>query len=369
MARIKSLSILLSTSGNDYLAEQYGKVVENIQKTAISSMLKNQDLSGTPGAGSVEAKRFVNRTSNAYGTARTGGAGQKVKATPVTITINTDKELITEVEEKDVALYGVDNFVNRQSAMDQKSMTRELERAFFAEAATAGSPLVTAETDIQKVLEALIQAIENTQNDYVDGVDRDMISVTCNTATYGLIREYLDNKQNANVDTGVGEFGRFHGVRVYSSVYLPVGVDMIGMVDGAVAQPVLPTVAPSQKIPLSNAIAFGMFYSYGTKAVMDDLIVYVGNATGLTVVSAAGSTSGKTALTVTPAKAATNSYKYKTAATVTVPDAGSTATTGWTAWNGTDNITAVTGNEIVIVEVDSASHVIKAGKATVTSLA
>ena len=44
------------------------------------------------------------------------------------------------------------------------------------------------------------------------------------------------------------------------------------MADGAVAQPVLPTVAEPERIQLSNAIAFGLFYSYGTKAVSPDLI-------------------------------------------------------------------------------------------------
>ena len=64
----------------------------------------------------------------------------------------------------------------------------------------------------------------------------------------------------------------FHGVRVYSSVYLPADVNVIAMADGAVAQPVLPIVAEPERIQLSNAIAFGLFYSYGTKAVSPDLI-------------------------------------------------------------------------------------------------
>ena len=38
------------------------------------------------------------------------------------------------------------------------------------------------------------------------------------------------------------------------------------------AQPVLPTIAPAERIPLSNAIGFGIFYSFGTTAVASDLI-------------------------------------------------------------------------------------------------
>ena len=273
MARIQSLGMLLEQGGKDYLAEEYGKVIENIEKTTISGALKNTDLSGTPASGSVEAKRFINSASKDYGTARSANKGDQVKAKPVTIAINVDKEIIEEIEEKDVSLYGVDGVVARRVANHGKSMTRELERAFFAEAVSAGSALETEKTAINEKIEALIQQIENTKNDYVDGVDRDMISVVCDTATYGELRAFLDNTNNANVATDAAEFGRFHGVKVYSSVYLPAGTKAVGMVDGAVAQPVLPTVADPEKIQLSNAIGFGIFYSYGTKAVMPDLIV------------------------------------------------------------------------------------------------
>lgn len=272
MARLESLNMLLEQGGKDYLAEEYGKVIENIEKSTISGALKNTDLSGTPAAGSVEAKRFVNAASKEYGTARSANKGDSVKAKPVVIAINTDKEIIEEIEEKDVSLYGVESVVARRVANHGKSMVRELERAFFAEAATNGAALETEATAINEKVEALIQKIENTKNEFVDGVDRDMISVVCDTATYGALRAFLDTTANANVGTDAADFGRFHGVKVYSTVYLPAGVNALGMVDGAVAQPVLPTVANPEKIQLSNAIGFGMFYSYGTKAVMPDLI-------------------------------------------------------------------------------------------------
>ena len=273
MARIESLNMLLESGGKDALSEQYGKVIENISKTTISGTLKNKDLSGTPTSGSVEAKRFANSTSNAYGTARSGNKGASVKAEPVTVAINVDHEIIEEIEEKDVSLYGVDDVVNRRVANHGKSMERELERAFFAEAVNKGTALSTEKTAINEKIEALIQQIEMTKNDYVDGVDRDLISITCDTVTYGELRDFLDkDANNANVDTASAVFGRYHGVRIYSSVYLPSGTKAVGMVDGSIAQPVLPTVATPEKIQLSNAIGFGIFYSYGTKAVAPDLI-------------------------------------------------------------------------------------------------
>ena len=280
MARISSLNVLLTTTGNDYLAEQYGAVIENVQKACISQALKNNDLSGTPGAGTYEAKRFANKTSNSYGTARTGGAGQAVKATPVTVAVNVDKEIVVEVEQKDVSLYGVDALVQREATSAQKSMIRELERAFFAEAATNGQTFTTAKTDADKVIEDLIQAVETVQNDFVDGVERDMIAVVCNPATYGALRSYFDKVEDGGAH---GEaIGLFHGVRVYSSIYLPQGVNAIAMAEGAIAQPVLPTVAPAERIQLSNAIGFGLFYSFGTKAVADDLVFVYGSSTTTT---------------------------------------------------------------------------------------
>lgn len=280
MARIASLAILTGTQGGkDYLAESYGKVIENVQKNTISAQLKNTDLSGDPTTGTVEAKRFTNSSSQAYGTARSGGAGTKVTANPVTISINVNRELINEVEEKDTRLYGVEGLVTRKSAMDQKSMERELERAFFTEAATAGTAATLTATAINKKVEELIQTIENTQNDYVDGVPRDLISVVLDTATYGELRDFLDTVQNANVDTGAGEFGIFHGVKVYPSVYLPAKTKMIGMVNGSIAQPVVTSLDEAGKFPASDAYHFGMFFYYGTKAVTPDLI-HVVTATG-----------------------------------------------------------------------------------------
>ena len=284
MARISSLNILLETSGKDYLAEQYGAVIENVQKLCISQQIKNTALSGTPGAGTYEAKRFENKTSNSYGTARTAAHGQYVKADPVVVQVNTDKEIVVEVEEKDVMLYGVDNLIAREAASAQKAMVRELERAFFTEANTAGTAYTPAAgATIVETIEGLIQSVETVQNDFVDGVERDMITVVCNPATYGQLRSYFDAVSH---DGNSEAFGTFHGVKVFSSVYLPAGIAAIAMADGSIAQPVLPTIAEAERIPLSNAIGFGIFYSYGTKAVAADLIYKMADSSTTTTTGA-----------------------------------------------------------------------------------
>lgn len=273
MARITSLNMLLDPSGKDFLAELYGKVIENVEKSTISGILKNRDLSGDPSAGSVEAKRFANAISKEYGTARGAGKGDGVKVKPVTVPIDVDKEIVEELENKDVKLYGVDGVLTRRATNHQKSMIRELERAFFTKAGSVATAVTTSETTAEKILEAGIQQLETTINDYVDGVDRDMMHFVCSPSFYGQVRHLIDTLPNANVNTAVAEMGSYHGVKVYSSVYLPDGHDFIGMVEGAVAQPVTARPYSPEKIPLSDAYAVSLFYNYGTKDVMPDLIV------------------------------------------------------------------------------------------------
>ena len=87
----------------------------------------------------------------------------------------------------------------------------------------------------------------------------------------------------------------------------------------------------------------------------------------LTVNSAAGSKSGDTKVTVTPAKAnAGNVYKYKVASSETSVDYGQNVK-NWSAWDGESDITAATGQVITVVECDSTYKALSAGHATVTA--
>ncbi|MCD8366134.1 MAG: hypothetical protein LUC83_10090 [Clostridiales bacterium] len=272
MARIESLNVLTTEDGKAYLAEEYGKVIENVQKNTISSNMKNKDLSGDPTAGTVEAKRFANATSQDYGSARAAGAGNAVKADPVTVAIDTDKEIVEEVEQKDVSLLGVEGWMARRASNHTLRMTSELDTQFFATAAEEGTAVTITDTAIEDIVEALIQQCENTQNDFVDGVDRALMHLVCNTSIYGKLRTYLDKVTEPTVDAGEETFYRYHGVKTYSTVHLPSTVDAILMVDGAVAQPVMSDQYAAEKIPLSNAYGIELFYHYGTKAVTPDLI-------------------------------------------------------------------------------------------------
>lgn len=273
MSRINALNILTTDEGKEYLSELYGKVIANVMKALVSVGMKNQDLSGDPTSGSVEAKRFVNASSQEYGTARAAGKGNAVKAEPVVIQINNDREIVEEIEEKDIRLYGVDGLLDRRSLNHVVRMTAELDNAFFATAYDAAVQVEVPDgMEIADELELIIQECENTKNNFVDGVPRAMMNLVCSTEYYGKIRNDLDKCTRANVDTGSEEFYTWHGVECKSSVHLPTGCRYILMVDGAVAQPVMADQYNAEKIPLSNAYGVSLFFHYGTKAVTPDLI-------------------------------------------------------------------------------------------------
>lgn len=276
--RIESLNVLLdgSESGKMLLKEAYDGVLENVQKQAVSVQLKNTDLSGDPTAGTVEAKRFVNSASQTYGTARTAGKGNAVKGKPVTIPIDTDKEFVEEIEDKDIKLLGVDGIVAKRSANHAMRMAAELDEKFFSEGKTSGTQFKPAKavTAIQEIVEKAILLLENLKNDYIDGLPRDMLRIVFDAETYSEMRMYLDKVVNTNVDTTTESFIMYHGVRCYSSNRLPAGVKFEIMMNESIAQPVMSQAYSAEKIPLSNAVAIELYFNYGTKAVTPDTIYW-----------------------------------------------------------------------------------------------
>ena len=284
MARLDALSIELVTSGKDKLAEEYGKVIDNLQHITLASRLKNTDLSGDPTSGTVEAKRFANIVGQSYGTARTAGAGQAVKAKPVVISLNDDTEYIEEVEEKDLKTYGVNGLIERRTKNHQDALAVELDTKFFAEAVSAGTSFSpVGSPSIEDEIEQAIQTIEGTKNSFVNGVPRNMIEVVMSPSYYGKLRNKINSISNSN-DLGKvanWEGGIFNNTEVYSSVFLPNGINYVVMVKGAVAQPIMTSIYNPAKVDLSDATAFGLFAYKGTKAVMDDLIIYNGAVVSL----------------------------------------------------------------------------------------
>ncbi len=273
MARQDALNIYISDEEKDKLAETYGEVIEAVQKGAISEQIKNKNYSGDPTTGSVEISRFANANVNDKGTARTNGKGDKLKNSgKVTINVDTDKEIVEEFTKKDLKLHGVSGIAEKRKTNHIKRMIAYLDTQFFATAEKEGTALtIPAEiTALAEKLEALIQSVETTKNDWVDGVDRDMLVVTVTPAVYGKLANYIDSVPNSI--NGLND-EIFHKVRIYSNHRQTK--DAICMIDGAVGQLVTTDEYDAEKIPLSNDYGLELFFSKGTKAVMPDLIKYV----------------------------------------------------------------------------------------------
>ena len=292
MARTKAISLIQSGSTKVDLAELSGLVIQNIQKDTLSAGLKSQSYTGNPATGSVEYKRFKNSASQPYGTARTAGHGDALTVPPTTVNLNKHREIVEEAAKFDLDTFGVGNIMARRADNHVDTVASELDSDFFDVAVSEGTAFTApaSATDPGKIVEALIQTLETVKNDFVRGVPRNIMRLVLDPVYYGKIRTYLDKgTNNANVDTAAEDFAVFHGVRVYSSINLPVKTETVEttktktttthaviMIDGAVAQPavIYPYKEP-EKIPLSNDYGVSMFFDYGTKALTPDLIFHI----------------------------------------------------------------------------------------------
>ena len=356
--RITSLNILLEQEGHDYLSELYGRVIENVQKELISADMKNRELSGDPTSGSVEAKRFANASPKAYGTARAAGKGDALRARPVTVPLDQDDEIVEEIEEKDIRLYGVDGLLERRAVNHVQRMAANLDRAFFTAAYNGATEAeINSNDPIEDQLEAIIQTCENTMNDFVDGVPRAMMRLVCGTYVYGKIRNALDKTARTNVDTTTEEFYAWHGVEVKSCVHLPAGCPFLLITEGSVAQPVYAIPYSAEKIPLSTAYAVELFYHYGTTVVTPDLIFKPKYVTAASGNSGSGTVTTNAKLSALSLGSLTLSPTF---------DADTTAYTAATT-NATNTVTATAADSNATVAITNGSTTVANGSAATWS--
>lgn len=269
---IESLSLLKSDGTKLLLAEKTKALSENISKNLISSKLQNKDLSGTPSAGTIIARRFANLEVKDYGSANAAQKGEKAELLDVDIKIDIRKELITEVENSDIAFSGIDGFLKRLTEKHEESIGSYLEDLFFdiaAKEAEKKNVIKYKDSDkIEDVAEALIQGVETTKTKLVNGIKRNYIALVVSPHVYGKLRTYIDKIKGSDDE----EFFVYHGVEIYSSVYLPKGVDGIAMRKGAVARPVwIKAVAPTKPTYL-DSVVLGHFLYGGCKVVDPELI-------------------------------------------------------------------------------------------------
>lgn len=376
MARTKALSLLQAAGTKADLKEIYGIVIDNVMKDTLSSGLKSQAYTGNPAAGSVEFKRFANSQAKTYGTARNAGKGDEITAPPVTVNIDTHKEIIEEVAKFDLDAFGVGSIMARRASNHIDTMVSDLDIAFFTTAVNAGTAVTPTGTTAIEKLEETILTLETVKNDYVRGIPRNMIVAIVSPAFYSEIRTSLDSLPNTNVDTVAEEFAMYHGVRVYNGLNLPTGVDALVMAQGSVAQPVVTNqYGEAEKIPLSNDFAVSLFYDYGVKALTPDLIFKIETVPStlgeLDVTSVVGTTAANdTIINVAPATPTTgNKFVYKLGTTYTTFAYDATLTTGWTEFDSADEIAAGTSTKITVAEVTADGRARKRGIAVLVKKA
>ena len=80
----------------------------------------------------------------------------------------------------------------KRKANHIKRMIAYLDSQFFAKAEAEGTAVTptAGATDVAKKLEELIVSVETTVNDWVDGVDRDMLVVTVTPTIYSQLFTY-----------------------------------------------------------------------------------------------------------------------------------------------------------------------------------
>lgn len=270
MAQTDAISIFQSDGSTpEKLTESYANLVDQIQKGALSVRFKNTEISGDPRSGSVVARRLEASLVKTYGTARTAGEGDKINNNGVTVNLDQRKEVVKEVNRFDVVQFGLPAMIDKQRVSFALSVDAHLDRAFFTEAEAEGSEVdLSGYSTTAEKIEALIQEIETTTNDNVDGVDRALIVVSVLPEVYGLLENYVDTLPNPS---GVA-VPTFHGVEIVSNHRQTE--EAICFVRGAVAQPVAIVDFATAPIPLSAEDALQLFFNYGTQAVMPDLIAY-----------------------------------------------------------------------------------------------
>ena len=276
MARQAALNIADYTDQTtmDNLAEVLDSVIENIQVSAVSEALKNKNGSGNPEGGSIEYKRFVNAELKAKGTARTAGKGDKVIAKPIIVNLNDDKEIVEELQIKDVKLYGIDGMAEKRKGNFAKRVVAYLDRKFFAEAVTSGTRFTRGSLNTAKdIIDAMIVSAKETQSDFIDGIDAEDLALVVNGTYRKALKNELDELPNGTAP-GNGVIGRYDTLDVYESNRMPEGVNAIVMLKEAIAQPTLISDYQAEKVPFDDAIALETFVYTGVKTLVPEAVIY-----------------------------------------------------------------------------------------------
>lgn len=279
MARQPSLNIqdYLNPSVMDNLAEILDGVIENIQTSAVSEAIKNKEGSGDPAAGSIEYKRFANAKLEDKGTARTAKEGKKVKVKPIIVNIDDDKEIIEELQLKDVKLYGIAGMAEKRKANFSKRVIAYLDRKFFATTVSGGKQFDRGDlTDPKDILDAMIVEAKSTESEFIDGIDAEDLAIVLSPTWRKALKNELDELPNGTSPSN-GRIGLYDSIMTYETHRLPAGINAIVTLIGATAQPYYLSEYAAEKVPFDDAIALETFVYSGSKVLVDEAILYDGS--------------------------------------------------------------------------------------------
>lgn len=281
-ARTDSINVVDDNGDEALLSEEYGRVVEAYQKKSHVAQIKAEGL-GDASSGSMVFSRFQNAAVGNYGAARTATAGASVIDDQVTVNLDQHKEIVEELALFDVKTYGINNLIQRRSLNHALRMAAHTDRAAWAAAFTAAAA-ASQNTDITwangttpdylALVEEAILKVETVSNDYVDGVDREMIVVAVTPTVFSKIKNSLTKvfAYNGTVNELV-EVEGLNGARIVSEHYLPTGTDFIATTVGNIAQPIWSQgYTGGERIPLTNNVEVSLFFDYGTKILAPDLV-------------------------------------------------------------------------------------------------
>lgn len=273
----EALNIMLEDGvQKDKLKEVLSGVLENVSAKAVSEQIKAKNGSGNPEGGVIEYKRFANAELKDKGSARTAGKGEAVKAKPVKVVIDTDKEIVEELQGKDVKLYGIGGMAEKRKANHQAAIIRYLDSEFFKEVLKGTK--VEKKDNVQDTLDEMLLKARTLKNKYIDGIESDLLVIVVDSANRKAIKKILDELPNGT-DPKEQAIGMYDSVRVYESTRLPEGANLVVMMDGAIAQPFYVSEYGAEKVPFDDAVALEDYLYKGTKALMEDTIFYADTTT------------------------------------------------------------------------------------------
>ncbi|MBR4610206.1 MAG: hypothetical protein IKO38_07140 [Erysipelotrichaceae bacterium] len=272
----------LSQETKDNLAEILGGVVENIQTSAVSEAIKNKKGSGDPEAGVINYKRFVNAQLKSKGTARTAGKGTPVQDANVPVNLNDDKEIVEELQKKDIKLLGVDGLAEKRKGNFSKRIAAYLDTKFFGVAKTEGTAYDGDSTAAKAIVDDMIVTAKNTSSNFIDGIDADDLCIVLDGTFRKAVKNALDQLPNGTKASN-GQIGVYDGIDVYESNRLPSGVHCFVMLKEAIAEPWYVSDYDVEKIPFDDAIALENFLYCGCKALNPEAIYYYAESGSATV--------------------------------------------------------------------------------------